>query len=52
MQYNKNLSVITPNNAIKNALILSINIMLISVSNEDENIGNLNNNISSNRCSI
>ena len=50
--FNKNLSVITPNDLVKNTLILSLNIMLIRAGYIDEDIYKLKNNLICDRHSL
>ena len=45
IHFNKNLSVIAPNNPVKNALMLDLNIMLIRAGYVDEDICKLKNNL-------
>ena len=45
VQHENNLSVITPNAPVRNALMLGIKVKLIIARHEDEDVGDLKNNV-------
>ena len=52
MHFNKNSSIITLNNPVKNALILGLNIILIRACYVDKDICKLKNNLIYNGCGL